>query len=159
MMQPQNQPQTAQTAVTAGAYSYASFNVTKTRQLVMVYDGLISSILQARKAIEEDNPEGRFNHLQKACTIVIGLQAALDHERGKEISEMLDNFYFSVDARLMRLNRNPNLGELDRVLAEVRTMRDAWVEVDAAATAAGQDGDINKFSPSAETLNNICVSA
>lgn len=157
-MQQQNQ-QPAQNAISAGAYSYASLNVTKTRQLVMVYEGLIASILQARKAIEEENPEARFNHLQKACTIVISLQAALDHERAKQISEMLDNFYFSVDARLMRLNRSPNVAELDRVLAEVRTMRDAWVEVDAAAAAAGQDGDLTKFAPSEETLNNICVSA
>lgn len=157
MMQQQSQP--APNAASASAYSYASFNVTKTRQLVMVYDGLISAILQARMAIEEEKPEARFNHLQKACTIVIGLQAALDHERGKEISEMLDNFYFSVDARLMRLNRSPSLPEIDRVLAEVRTMRDAWVDVDAKAAAAGQDGDLTKFAPSAETLNNICVSA
>ena len=156
MMQQQTQPVAPTSA--HNAYSYASHNVTKTRQVVMIYDGLISMVLQARKAIEEESPEDRFNALQRACMVVLGLQAALDYERGGEISRMLDDFYFGIDSRLMRLNREPNLKALDGIVKEVRMMREAWVEVDQQSSAAGSESD-QPATPSAEKISSICVSA
>lgn len=141
------------------AYSYAAYNVSKTRQVVMVYDGIISAVQQARKSIEEQAHEARFNALQKACTLILGLQASLDHEQGGEITKMLDNFYFSMDMRIQRLNREPSTEQIDRILKEFRLMRDAWAEVDANATANGEEGDAAKFTPSAEKINSISVSA
>lgn len=141
------------------AYSYASYNVSKTRQVIMVYDGIISAAQQARQAIEEGAHQVRFNALQKACTLLLGLQAALDYEQGGEISRMLDNFYFSIDVRLQRLNREPDAAQADRILKELRLMRDAWAEVDAKAAAQGEEGDINKFAPTAEKINSVSVSA
>lgn len=139
------------------AYNQASYNVSRTRAVVMAYDGILSLVAKARQAIEEENPEARFNALQKACTVILGLQAALDHERGGQIAKLMDDFYFGIDTRLMRLNREPNLANLDRIANEIRTMRDAWADVDAQMSAAGETE--STATPDAETIKSISVSA
>ena len=142
------------------AYNYASTNITKTRQVVLAYDGILSMVMRARQAIQENQPEARFVALQKACTVILSLQTSIDHERGGEISKLLDNFYFSVDMRLVRQNMEPDIEKLDRILAEIRMMRDAWADVDAQMVAAGiKDADSTAAAPSVETISSISVSA
>jgi flagellar protein FliS len=112
------------------------------------------------QAIQEDDPEARFNAIQRACLILLSLQSSLDHNNGGEIAKMLDSFYFSMDVRLMRQNREPNIELLDRVTKEIRMMRDAWADVDAQMTAAGKpDADSTEAAPSIETISSISVSA
>lgn len=142
------------------AYYYASTNISKTKQVVMAYDGILKQAAIARQAIEADDPETRFNAIQRACLILLSLQSSLDHNNGGEIAKMLDGFYFSMDVRLMRQNREPNIELLDRVMKEIRLMRDAWADVDAQMTAAGKpDADSTEAAPSIETISSISVSA
>lgn len=142
------------------AYYYGSTNISKTKQLVMAYDGMLKHIATARQAIESEDPETRFNALQRTSMIIMSLQTALDHASGGEIANLLDNFYFSIDVRLMRQNREPNIDLLDRIANEVRMMRDAWADVDAQMTAAGNpDADTTEAAPSIETITSISVSA
>ena len=156
----QQQPMTNTQNDAQLAYYYASTNISKTKQVVMAYDGILKLIQQARQAIEEENPEARFNALQRACMIVLTLQTSLDQVNGGEIAKMMDNFYFSIDVRLMRQNLNPNIEMLDRIAKEVRLMRDAWADVDKQMTIAGnKDADSTEAAPSIETISSISVSA
>ena len=89
------------------AYYHASTNISKTKQVVMAYDGMLKLIQQARQAIEAEDPETRYNALKRVSLIIMSLQTSLDHASGGQIAEMLDMFYFSIDIRLMRQNREP----------------------------------------------------
>jgi flagellar protein FliS len=157
MLQQQTSPQPKNAHV---AYKHASHNMTKTRQVVLAYDGIISMVLRARQAIQENDPETRFNSIQRACMVILSLQTALDHKNGGEIAKMLDSFYFSIDLRLMRQHTEQDIGKLDQLIGEIRQMRDAWVDVDAQMTNAKAQGtELPPAAPSAETISSISVNA
>jgi len=129
------------------AYGMASETVSKTRQVVMLYEGIIKFVMKARSAIEEKRIEDRFNNLQRACKIILGLQAGLDFENGGEIAHILNNFYTTMDLRVLALNQSNSLDECDNIIEDFKKMRDAWEEVNNT-TEGGEDIPI----PSKESL-------
>ena len=61
----------------AQAYQTASENVTAAQAIVMLYDGAIRRILDARKAIEEKRIEDRYHSITRAYNIINGLRMIL----------------------------------------------------------------------------------
>ena len=116
------------------AYSQAFHTVSKTRQVVMLYDGLIRFVKQARQAIEENRIEDRFKLLMRCSDIVLGLQSSLDFDNGDQVARVLYDFYSSVDSRLLAIQRSNDVSELDNLLTELKEMRDAWSDIDGQAT-------------------------
>ena len=112
------------------SYQMANATLHKTRQLVLLYDAVIRFLRQAKVAIEEQRYEDRMNLLQKCNNIIVGLHSALDFEQGGDISKMLNNFYSAMDLRIMAVNRTNNTAELEQIINEIKTMRDAWAEID-----------------------------
>ena len=129
------------------AYANATQTLAKTRQIVLLYDGLIRFVQQARTAIEHKRIEERFNLLIKASEVISGLQACLDFEKGGDVAKILYSFYASIDSRIYSIHRTNSLETCDEVIAELRQMREAWAEIDqntaaqeqAAAAPAGQN--------------------
>ncbi len=114
--------------------------VSPLRAIVMLYDGIIQSIGQARQGIETGDIEARFNATQKACKIVLGLQANLDFDQGGDVSVMLDQFYHRVFRDLQQLNFANSAEACDAVIATVSEVRDSWrvlVEQEARNGPAG----------------------
>lgn len=121
------------------AYSQAFHTVGKTRQVVMLYDGMIRFLKQAREAIIEKRIEDRFNLLTRASDVVLGLQASLDFESGGSVARVLYDFYSSVDSRILTIQRTNDLGLCDDLIAELKEMREAWNVIDHdAPIPAGQ---------------------
>ena len=112
------------------SYQMAHTTVQKTRQLVMLYDAVIRNLKQARIAMEENRFEDRFNLLTKAGNIISGLHGSIDFEKGGAIAEMLNNYYFAIDMRIINLNRTNSPQECDGIVEEVKLMRDAWEKID-----------------------------
>jgi flagellar protein FliS len=112
------------------AYAAATQTVAKTQQIVMLYDGTIRFLQQARVALENKRIEERCNLLIKASAIMNGLQACLDFEKGGEIAKVLYNFYADVGGRIFSIHRTQNVQVLDDVLADIKRMRDVWQEID-----------------------------
>ena len=117
------------------AYAQANHTVSKTRQIVMLYDGAINFIRQGQEAIEDNRIEDRFNLLLKASEIVMGLQGCLDFESGDKIARVLYDFYSSVDSRLMAIQRSNDSAACTPIIEELKEMRDTWAAIDK--------GDIN----------------
>lgn len=112
------------------AYASATQTMAKTQQIVLLYDGVIRLIQQAKEAIVEKRIEDRYHLLMKASTIIHGLQGCLDYENGKEIANVLYSFYSSVDSRLFSVHHDNSLATCDEVINDVKQMRDAWIVVD-----------------------------
>ena len=112
------------------AYSKATHTVSKTRQVVMLYDGVIRFVKQARQAIEDNRIEDRFNLINKASSVIIGLQACLDFEQGGDAAKTLYDFYSHIDMQLINIHRSNSLDDCDYVLNELKQMRDVWRKID-----------------------------
>ncbi|MDG1286030.1 MAG: flagellar export chaperone FliS [Rickettsiales bacterium] len=116
------------------AYYMAAQTVSKTRQVVMLYDGAIRFMQQARLAVEETRIEDRFNLLNKASEVLLGLQGSLDFDNGGNVAPLLYDYYSSLDARILYVQRSNDLKILDSVIAELKQMRGAWGDVDSQQT-------------------------
>src|SRR5271154_6279210 len=88
------------------AYGLANETASKMQQVIMLYDGIIKFVRQAHRAIGEKNIAERFNNLDKACKILIGLQSALDYTNGDRVAYILNHFYITMNLRLMALNQS-----------------------------------------------------
>lgn len=96
--------------------------------IVLVYKRLIDNLRLAQKAMEE-NKEGA-EHISKSLDLIQkGLMAALDHEKGGEISRNLAALYdWSIREILKaRLKRSPEI--LTDVIEVIRNLEAAWVEI------------------------------
>lgn len=67
--------------------------VAKTRQVVMLYDGAIRYMQQAKQAINNKEIEERYKLLVRVSEILMGLQSALDFEQGGDVARILYDFY------------------------------------------------------------------
>jgi flagellar secretion chaperone FliS len=110
----------------ATAYGQAVQTIPPVRQVVMLYDGAIARLHEARRAIAEGRIEDRFNAVQKASRIVDALHACLDFERGGEVAPLLDRLYTYVSLRMQRINTGNDAAVCDEVIARLGELRDAW---------------------------------
>lgn len=123
------------------AYAAATQTVAGTRQIVMLYDGAIRFILQAKEAIRERRFEDRYNLLVKASSVINGLQNCLDFEKGGKVAKILYQYYSAIDLRLFSIQHSNSVEQCDAVLADLRQMRDVWQEIDQGSipTEPGQE--------------------
>jgi flagellar secretion chaperone FliS len=117
------------------AYAAATQTVAKTKQIVLLYDGTIRFIHQAKEAIREKRFEDRYNLLIKAAEIISGLQASLDFENGGNIARILYNFYSSIDSRIFSIHHSNSQETCDELIGELKQMRDVWHEIDLSLTS------------------------
>lgn len=115
------------------AYKAVSHLVRKTKQVVMLYDGAIRYVQQAKAAIEKGDIESRFNSLTKACDIINGLQMSLDFNNGGQVAKLLYDYYAAMDMRLLSVHQSNDLSLLDLTIKHLKMMREAWEEIDATS--------------------------
>lgn len=120
------------------AYSKANHTVSKTRQVVMLYDGVIRFMQQAKNAMETNDISERFEKLKRSGEIVVGLQTCLDFNSGGTTAQALFDFYRSLDTRIMALHRNNNVEQCDAIIADVKEMRDVWDRIDRGQMSASE---------------------
>ncbi len=146
------------------AYANATQTVAKTRQVIMLYDAAIRNLRQAKKAIEEKRIEDRYKLLCKVGDIIYGLQGALDFESGGEVAKVLYNYYASLDMRVFSLHSSQDFVTCDKVIEDLRAMREVWEEIDRSA--AGEpasdvkqpETDVISFPPETDSIG-IVISA
>lgn len=122
------------------AYAVATQTVAPSRQIIMLYDGVIRCVQQAKEAITEKRIEDRYTLLIRASELIGGLQGCLDFDKGGEIAGVLYNYYASIDARLFSIHRTNSIEDCDLVITDLKQMRDAWENIDKA-TVSGDSFD------------------
>lgn len=145
------------------AYSKAQHTVSKTRQVVMLYDGMIRFLKQAEEAMRRKDIETRFNLLVRVSDIAIGLQGALDFEQGNEVAQTLYDFYSSVDARILAMHRTNDADACARLIGELKDMRDVWHAIDAGTESEDAtrivDANYEQSPLSTQTYNAASASS
>jgi flagellar protein FliS len=111
------------------AYGQASGTLAPAQQIVLLYEGAIRRIKEARHAIEARRVNDRWLAVRKATAIIEGLQSCLDHGRGGEIAHNLDRIYSHVVLRLQRINLTDDPAICDEVIARLDQLRAAWSQL------------------------------
>lgn len=107
--------------------------------IVMMYDGLLESIAQAKGAIERNDLDTKAKMMTKAVNILTALQNALDKESQPEISKNFETFYGHCIAILNDVNVSLETKGIDDVYSFIKPLRDAWKEIPVEDKEKGLD--------------------
>lgn len=103
--------------------------------LLMLYDGALSSLRTAQKAIDEKDMSQAHNQLIKAQDIVTELMATLNMD--VPISQQLYSLYDYIQRRLIEANLNKDSSIIDEAYQFISELRDAFAQ---AARESGRSG-------------------
>ena len=92
----------------------------------MLFDGLAESLASAKGHIQNNAIEEKSKALSRAGRIVVGLQGALDFERGGELAQNLNELYAYITRRLFHVNAYNDLTVLDEVQSLIKDITEAW---------------------------------
>jgi flagellar protein FliS len=100
---------------------------------LMLYDGLLDALKQARRALAEGRVEDKGRHLRHAGRILDeGLKAALNLNAGGELALNLRDLYDYAQVRLMQGHLRNDDTALIEVLGLIEPVRDGWAGIAAA---------------------------
>ena len=132
-------------AYTRAAQSYGSVQLVtgvatadNVQLIQMLYDGLAESLATARGHIENQNIQEKSNALSRASRIVVGLQGALDFERGGELATNLNELYAYMTRRILHVNATNDLEVLSEVVSLVRDISEAWQSLPGLLSGTSQ---------------------
>lgn len=95
--------------------------------LLMLYDGAIRNVKDAREAIKTKDYNMAHNRIIKAQDIVTELMVTLNMEY--DISKQLYSIYDYIYRRMVEANVNKDTEILDEVEGFLTELRDTWQEV------------------------------
>ena len=97
--------------------------------IIMMYDGTLKFLNQAKMAIEEKKIEPAHNAIQRAHRIIDELNFSLNMEAGGEVAENLRRFYQYIDTELTKANLKKDPKIIDRIMGHLSEMKSSWVEL------------------------------
>ena len=92
----------------------------------MLFDGLVDSLSAAKGHMMHGAIREKSAQIDRASRILIGLQGALDFDRGGELAVNLNELYSYVIRRLVHVNAHNDQEALAEVTGLMRDIRDAW---------------------------------
>ena len=105
--------------------------------VVMLYDGAIRFLGDAREAHERNDHRGRATGVSKAMAIVGELRSTLNVDEGSSLALELDRLYDYMFGRLLDITTKRDMSGLDEVQRLLITVREGWVQVSAATSCTG----------------------
>jgi flagellar protein FliS len=95
----------------------------------MLFDGLVESLSAAKGHIQHNSIADKGKAISRATRIVLGLQGALDFEKGGELATNLNDLYNYVTRRLLHVNLRNDLVALEEIYGIMTEIREAWRQV------------------------------
>jgi flagellar protein FliS len=97
------------------------------RLVVMLFDGALSAVADARIKLQGGDIPGRGKAISKAIAIIDeGLRASLDHKQGGSIAAQLEELYRYMCTRLMHANLRADANALDEVTDLLGELEMGW---------------------------------
>ena len=106
----------------------------------MLFDGLLESLAATKGHIQNGAIVEKGKSIARASRIVIGLQGALDFERGGDLANNLNELYAYVTRRLLYVNARNDLDALEEIYGLMNEIRAAWEGVPDLIPASPQPG-------------------
>lgn len=93
------------------------------RLILLLLDGALDKLRTARRAMEHGNIPAKGKHIGWAISIIDGLRASLNLERGGDLAGNLDQLYDYMARTLVAANLHNDdarLAEVEKLLLEIR---------------------------------------
>ncbi|MBW1709077.1 MAG: flagellar export chaperone FliS [Deltaproteobacteria bacterium] len=103
--------------------------VDKGRLIVLLYEGAIKFIRQAKECSQAKDFEGKANNINRAMDIIAELNHSLNMKEGGEISANLRKLYLFISDQLLKSKINNDIKSMDDVVQILNTLLEAWNEV------------------------------
>jgi flagellar protein FliS len=115
--------------------AYATANTAAIPPLVAVlrlYEKAMAHLHQARDAAREGRFDAHFNAIDRAITILLGLDSILNLDKGGDVARTLRRFYRSLvgQAGLAAARRDP-VAATEAVIRQLSSMLRAWQSIAA----------------------------
>ncbi len=117
----------------------------KEQILLMLYDGAVRFLHQAKEGFAEKNIEKIHNNLIKVQNIITEFETTLDIENGGEFAQNLFALYEFMNRQLVRANMKKDEAALDIVIKHMTELRDTWREA------------VKKFKADGNSLSEIAA--
>jgi len=105
--------------------------------IVILYDGAIQSLQEAREHIKGKDIANRSRCLNRSVAIISELQASLNFNVGGDIAGSLDRLYTYMKQRIFEASVEQTIEPLNHVLGLLDNLRAAWGELACQANNAG----------------------
>jgi len=96
------------------------------RLIQMLIDGGIEKINRAKFFLNNKKVAEKGQHISWAISIIGGLRASLDMEKGGEIAKNLDGLYDYCTFTLVEANTENSEQKLNDVLSVMQQVKEAW---------------------------------
>ena len=117
-----------------GAYQNTGIKTaSKERGLLMLYEGAIQFLHQAKDMMASGDMPGKAGKLARVSAIIETLDSSLDHKVGGEIAANLSRLYEYMSLQVTRANMTDDVAIIDEVISLLATLHEGWV---AAANQA-----------------------
>lgn len=114
------------------ANAYMQTHVTTTTPghlVVMLYDGAITFLEQAKQEIAANNFAKKGILISQALDIIAELDGSLNNEKGGELAQNLHRLYMYCNTRLLRANLKMDTAIIDEVISILSSFRSAFAEI------------------------------
>lgn len=133
------------------SYKKVATETASPAQLVlMLYEGAIRFLEQARKGFEAEDPlefnQTINNNLIKAQAIINELNYSLDMENGADCANNLRRLYDYMDRKLQESNQNKTEAGIREVIKRMAVLRDSWSEMIRNESAKESAGNLSAVS-------------
>lgn len=115
-----------------GAKAYFQTQVKTTTQgdlLIMLYDGAIKFLNQAKVKMVEKDYAQKGILISKAIDVIAELDGSLNSEKGGEVAQNLHNLYFFCNTRLLKANLEMNTEIVDEIIRILEGLREAFNQI------------------------------
>lgn len=104
--------------------------------VILLYEQLVRDLRRATTAMDAGDIQTRTSELDHALQVVCQLQGRLDMETGGEVARNLDRFYANIQATILQAQCKASKPGLLRLIDDVLSVREAWLEIDRTSTVA-----------------------
>jgi flagellar protein FliS len=115
-----------------GADAYRRMNV-ETRSplelVVMLYDGVLRHLGEARSAIERRDVPARAEAVSRALAILAELQGTLNISEGGAIAADLDRLYGYIIGRMLDVTAKQDIAAIDEIRKLMTPLRESWAQI------------------------------
>ena len=117
--------------------------------LVMLYDGAIRFMNQAKGHIQANEIAEKGKYIGKAMAIISEFKNTLNYEQAPELAGNLDRLYDFIQDRLQAANIKNDVTPLDEAVKITETLREGWKELQKRQRAGNlENNDETKKSQS-----------
>ncbi len=112
--------------------AYMQTQITTTNQgelLLMLYEGAINFLAQAKAEIEKQNYAEKGMLISKAMDIIAELDGSLNMEKGGELSKNLHQLYMFCNSHLLKASIKMNVKFVDDVINVLEGLRSAYAQI------------------------------